>query len=363
MNTGKNGMTGTGTAQVAPNALAVPEDRIDGLEGLIDAFDVAARVALTTHVNADGDGAGSEAALAAWLTQRGATVSIVNPTPFPDDFRFLLEDPGVVADASAEAGLRALEEAELVVVLDTGEPDRLGRVAKRIASKRLGILDHHPPGDVRLEGAGIVAPDASATGELVFDLLAHAQATGREVAWSRGVVEGIYAAILTDTGSFRFANTSPRTHAIASFLLGHGVDPERLYREIYATASLARLRLLQEALSRLETDPELPLTWISIPDAVVRGLGVTPADFEPVTEHARMVKGTEVAVLLREVADGSTKVSLRSNGRADVNGIARALGGGGHAKAAGAVIGAPLAEARERVLGAVREALRKLPAA
>lgn len=355
-------MTRTGAAQMSRNDPAVPEDRVEGLDALLEAFDVTKRVALTTHVNADGDGAGSEAALAAWLAQQGTTVTIVNPTPFPDDFRFLLEDPEVVADASSEAGLRALEEAELVVVLDTGEPDRLGRVAKRIAAKRVGILDHHPPGEVRIEGAGVVSPDASATGELVFDLLAHAQAAGREVTWSRGVIEGIYAAILTDTGSFRFANTSSRAHAIASFLLERGVEPERLYREIYATASVARLRLLQEALSRLETDPEFPITWISLPDAVVRELGVTPADFEPVTEHARMVKGTEVAVLLREVADGSTKVSLRSNGRADVNGIARALGGGGHAKAAGAVLGAPLPEARERVLEAVRAALRKLPA-
>jgi phosphoesterase RecJ-like protein len=352
----------TGTQRPAGKAVgpAVPEERREGLEALLTAFDLAARVVLTTHVNADGDGAGSEAALAAWLTQRGSDVRIVNPTPFPDDFRFLLEDPAVVADAATEDGLRALEDAELVVVLDTAEPDRIGKVAKRIAGKPTGILDHHPPGEGAIDGAGVVAPDASATGELVFDLLAHAAATGREVSWSRGVLEGIYAAILTDTGSFRFANTQPRTHAIAAFLLEEGVDPERIYREIYATASVARLRLLQEALARLETDPELPLTWISIPDEVVRELGVTAADFEPVTEHARMVRGTEIAILFREVADGSTKVSLRSNGRADVNGIARTLGGGGHAKAAGAVIGAPLEEARGRVLAAARDALRDL---
>jgi phosphoesterase RecJ-like protein len=356
-------MTGTGRSTAEGVVPAVPEDRVEGLAALLDAFDLAARVVLTTHVNADGDGAGSEAALAAWLAQRGTSVTIVNPTPFPDDFLFLLEDEGVVANANSEEGLRALEEAELVVVLDTAEPDRIGKVARRIEGKRLGILDHHPPGENGLEGVGVVAPDASATGELLFDLLAHAQATGRSVDWSRGVREGIYAAILTDTGSFRFANTGPRTHAIAAFLLRAGVDPEHLYREIYANASVARMHLLQEALARLETDPELPITWISIPDEVVRRLGVSPADFEPVTEHARMVKGTEVAILFREVADGSTKISLRSNGRADVNGIARELGGGGHTKAAGAVIGAPLEEARERVLAAVRAAVRGLPEA
>lgn len=338
----------------------VPASRRAGLDALLAEIGRAARVALTTHVNADGDGAGSEAALAAWLGQRGVGVAIVNPTPFPEDFRFLLEDPGVVADAATEDGARALEDADLVVILDTGEPDRIGRIAGRLDGKALGILDHHPPGAETLDATGVVAPDAAATGELVFDLLAHAAGAGLGVSWSRGILEGIYAAILTDTGSFRFSNTSPRTHEIAAYLLTRGVDPERIYREIYAVASVARLKLLQEALARLETDPELPLTWISVPHEVVRELDVAPADFEPVTEHARMVRGTEIAVLLRGVADGSTKVSLRSNGRADVNRIARELGGGGHAKAAGAVIGAPLPEARERVLDAARRALREL---
>ncbi len=340
----------------------VPASRRAGLDALLAAIERAPRVALTTHVNADGDGAGSEAALAAWLAQRGIAVSVVNPTPFPADFEFLLEEPGVVADAATEQGARALDAADLVIVLDTGEPDRIGRIARRVEGKALGILDHHPPGEQALSATGVVAPEACATGELVFDLLAHATGAGLPVAWSRGVLEGIYAAILTDTGSFRFSNTSPRTHEIAGYLLTRGVDPERIYREVYATASVARLKLLQEALARLETDPELPLTWISVPHEVVRALGVSSADFEPVTEHARMVKGTEIAVLLRGVADGSTKVSLRSNGRADVNRIARELGGGGHAKAAGVVIGAPLDEARERVLEAVRRALRELPA-
>jgi phosphoesterase RecJ-like protein len=346
----------------APSPARVPASRRAGLDALLAEIERADRVALTTHVNADGDGAGSEAALAAWLAQRGIPVAIVNPTPFPDDFAFLLEDPAVVADAGSAAGDGALREADLVVILDTGEPDRIGRVAKAIVGKKLGILDHHPAGARTLDATGVVDPEAAATGELVFDLLAHAAGAGRDVSWSRGVLEGIYAALLTDTGSFRFSNTSPRTHEIAAYLLARGVDPERLYREIYATASVARMRLLQEALSRLETDPELPLTWISIPHEVVRDLGVTASDFETVTEHARMVKGTEIAVLLRGVADGSTKVSLRSNGRADVNRIARELGGGGHTKAAGAVIGAPLAEARERVLDAARQALRELSA-
>jgi phosphoesterase RecJ-like protein len=350
----------TNQAIAAGKAARIPAGRIPGLDAVLEAVGAAAHVALTTHVNADGDGAGSEAALAAWLAQRGTRVSIVNPTPFPEDFRFLLEDPSAVADGGTAEGRTALEGADLVVVLDTGDAERLGRLAKRIPGKTLALLDHHPPGDSALQAVGVVDPDASATGELVFDLLVRAEELGHPVAWSRAVVEGIYAAILTDTGSFRYSNTDPRTHAIAADLLARGVDPERLYRKIYATASLARLHLLREALARLETDPELPLTWISVPFEVVQEVGATSADFEPITDHARMVRGTEIAILLRGVKDGSTKVSLRSNGRADVNQIARALGGGGHVKAAGAVIGAPLEEARERVLDTARAALRKL---
>lgn len=312
---------------------------------------------LTTHVNADGDGAGSEAALADWLAGRGTRVRIVNPTPFPEEYRFLLAEPDVLGDPGHPEVQRLLDSADLLLVVDTGEPRRVGKLEKRLRSARLGILDHHPPTEGGIQGVGLVDPAAAATGELVYDLLVLAEQAG-DRPWSTSVVEGIYTALVTDTGSFRFANTTPRVHEITADLLRLGVDPERLYRRIYASVPLSQIRLLARALQTLESDPQLPLTWISVPWRDVRETGATTRDFDGLVEHARSVEGTEVALLFREVADGSTKVSFRSNGEADVSALARQFGGGGHVKASGAVLGVHLEAARELVLAAAREALR-----
>jgi phosphoesterase RecJ-like protein len=174
------------------------------------------------------------------------------------------------------------------------------------------------------------------------------------------VAEAIYTAIISDTGSFRYANTTPRTHRIAAELIERGVDPEAVYRRIYATMPLRRIELLRASLEHLVADPLLPVTWITVPREVVEELSATSEAMDGIVEYARSIEGTEVALLFREVPDGSTKISFRSNGEVDVNALARQFGGGGHVKAAGAVIGAPLRSAREEVLEAVRNLLREL---
>ncbi len=337
--------------------IAVPESRRAALAEVLAAFDSASDIVLTTHVNADGDGAGSEAALGAWLAARGKRVTIVNPTPFPAPYLHLVAEPVRIADAGTAEAERALRDADLLVVLDTSEPKRLGRLADLIGALPTVVVDHHPPGDTSVADTGIRDPSASATGELVFDLLRLAEP---DVDWPPAVAEGIYTAIVTDTGSFRFSNTTPRAHAIAAELLRRGVDPEAVYRRLFATVPLRRISLLRSALERLEADPEAGVSWITLPRAVLESVNATSEDLDGIVEYARSIEGTEVAILFRELPDGSTKVSLRSNGEADVNRIARQFGGGGHVKAAGALIARPLEEARASVLDATREALRKL---
>ncbi|HUH13532.1 MAG TPA: bifunctional oligoribonuclease/PAP phosphatase NrnA [Longimicrobiales bacterium] len=345
----------------------VPGERREALTALLRRLEEARAVVLTTHVNADGDGAGSEAAVAAWLEQRGTTVHIVNPTPFPEEFRFVLPGDAVVAPLGAAATREILAAADLIFVLDTAEPKRVGKLDRWLGRGDVAVLDHHPTAEGAIQGVGLADPTAAATGELVYDLLRIAEEEeqrkgGAARPWPPSLVEALYTAIVTDTGSFRFANTTPRVHRIVADLLHRGVDPEKLYRRIYGTVPLSQVRLLRSALEGLDADPELPLTWISVPWSVARASGATSRDFDGLVEHARSVEGTEIAILFREVADGSTKVSLRSNGAADVNAIARAFGGGGHVKAAGTVIGAPLTEARRQVLGAARAALETMGA-
>jgi phosphoesterase RecJ-like protein len=276
---------------------------------------------------------------------------IVNPTLYPESFAFLLD--GIPAWTPAdEPGKTALREADFFLVLDTAEPSRLGKVYEHLSGREVLTLDHHPPFGPPLGEISVRDPSACAAGELVYDLfrLAGTEPTLMEA-------DALYVAIVTDTGSFRFANTSERTHEIAADLVRIGVNPEAMYRQLYATYTLEGLALTRRALEALEVHDELPVAWISLSPADMEITGSTKDDLDALVEYPRRIRGIEIAVLFRELPDGRTKVSLRSAGEADVAAIARELGGGGHTKAAGALVNQGLASTREAVMTAIRNAL------
>jgi bifunctional oligoribonuclease and PAP phosphatase NrnA len=333
--------------------LTVPPARARALAQVARRLLAARRVVLTTHVNADGDGSGSEAAVAAWLESRGVRCAIVNPTPFPDSFRFLLHRPDVAADLGTPQASEAIETADLFLVLDTSEPLRIGDLAPHVPRDRCVVVDHHPAGRAVAGDLALQDPEAAATGELVYDLVTVAgDGLTHEIALAA------YVAIVSDTGSFRYGNTTPRVHAVAAALMAQGIDPEDVYRRLFATAPRRRLDLLRGALAGLDTDPELPIAWMSVPLSVAERVGATPEDFEGLIEHVRSIENTDVALLFRETPERETKISFRSNGDTDVNRIARKFGGGGHVKAAGALVPGGLPEVVPPVLAAVRDALR-----
>lgn len=338
-----------------------PAERSAALRQVHDRLRRAASVVLTTHVNADGDGAGSEIATAVWLRMLGVRATIVNPTSFPAAFQFLLDADGAEQVEVAELGTpeadRALADAEVVLILDTGEASRVGRVSRALSGRDVVVVDHHPPGPDTMDTAAEVRDvTACATGELVYDLL---RLDTKYETWPPAVLQSLYTAIATDTGTFRFSNTTPRTHEIVGDLIRRGVDPEAMYGRLYSVP-LRRALLLRESLATLEFDERYGLAWISIPEEAMEKLGVVPEDLDGIIEHARTLEGARVALLFRQTG-GSTKISFRSNGDTDVNVIARRFGGGGHVKAAGALVGGPLAGNRETVIDAVREVLGPLP--
>lgn len=324
---------------------------------MLAALDSAGCVVLGTHMNADGDGAGSEVAMASFLARRGARAVIVNPTPWPNSYAFLLEgeEPVEVTEPESAEGRWALGEADLFLILDTSEAGRLGGVYDAMRGRAIAVLDHHPENPDPLGDPAVRDPSACATGELVLDLF---DVAGE--APNRREAEAIYVAVATDTGSFRFSNTTPRTHRMAARLLEAGVDPEAMYRRLYARYTPARLHLLREALGSLQVDSELPIAWISLTLAQVHRSGADREAMEGVVEYARRLEGMEVALLIREIGGGRVKVSLRSNGPVNVAELARGLGGGGHEKAAGAVLDGSLAAATERILASVRPAVREV---
>jgi phosphoesterase RecJ-like protein len=336
--------------------LEVPPRRVPGLTALVERLRRADRLVLTTHVNADGDGTGSEVAVAAWLRGLGKIVHMVNPTPWPPLYAHLVPDMEWVCDPTDARGVAIMSQAEAVFVLDTSEPKRIGRVASSIGATDVLVLDHHVPPQHGFDATVVEDATACATGELVFDLLTIA---GLPKPWDRTIIEGIYTAIVTDTGSFRFSNSTNRAHAIAGDMIEQGVDPEAVYRLLYATVPLHRIQLLRRALEDLEVDPDFPIAWISVSRETMDEFNATSDDLEGLIEHARSIEGTEVAVLFRETSDGSTKISLRSAADVDVNVIARQFGGGGHVKAAGALINQKMTVVRPLVLDAVRNAVKR----
>jgi phosphoesterase RecJ-like protein len=200
-----------------------------------------------------------------------------------------------------------------------------------------------PPGPRYLD------PTAAATGELVFGL---AVANGWPI--TQAAARGLYVALLTDTGGFRFSNTHPRTLRIAAELLEAGVDPEQIYLDVYARAPEGRPRLFAEALQTLVVEPEVGLAWVTVPPGAIERLGVSSDDLDGVVEFPRSIEGVRMALLFREVSQGRVKVSLRSVGSVDVASFARRFGGGGHTKAAGLALPGNLSEVQETVLAAAR---------
>ncbi|HEX6536911.1 MAG TPA: bifunctional oligoribonuclease/PAP phosphatase NrnA [Gemmatimonadaceae bacterium] len=333
-----------------PDLLAIPAARREAVARLAAALPATGTVALSTHINADGDGCGSEAALARLLEQRGLAVRIVNPTPWPSMFEFLL---GGIEERSAD-GPKALAGIDALIVLDISDVRRLGTLADAV--RALGVprlvIDHHLPGDEAAGDVLLADTTACATGELVFDF-----ARVLDLNITPDIARALYTAILTDTGGFRFSNTSPRCHAIAGQLLAAGVEPEEMYRRIYASVSVGRMHLLRDALTTLEVDEEHGLSWIALSAGALERYGVRAEELDGLAEHPRSVAGTKLAIFFRDLGHGQVKVSFRSTGEVDVNRFARRFGGGGHARAAGALIHGALDEVRDRVIGDARRFL------
>jgi phosphoesterase RecJ-like protein len=177
--------------------------------------------------------------------------------------------------------------------------------------------------------------------------------------WNEHVAQGIYVGILTDTGGFRFDNTTDACHEIAADMIRNGVNPETVYARVYGWAPLRKYQLLQHALKTLEHDAEFGITWMTIPGAAYDEVGATATDLEGIVDIPRSIEGTQVGILFRPISSGEVKMSFRSNGPVDVNELARRFNGGGHVKASGAIVSGPMERAIERVLTAAREAVTR----
>ncbi len=336
------------TNLAAHDPILVPEHRRADIVKLAAQLAPGQRVALSTHLNSDGDGCGSEVALALLLGQMGIAAHIVNPTPWPAMFTYLLGD-GVV-DRSPD-GAAALKGIDRLIVLDISDVKRLGSLADAVRALVVPplVIDHHLPGEEPPGTIHVSDTAACATGELVFDFAA---TMGLQI--TPAIATALYTAILTDTGGFRFSNTSPRCHAIASRLLAAGVDPEAMYKRIYASVPRGRLHLLRDALATLEVDEAHGMAWVSIAAGALEAHGVSSEDLDGIAEYPRSIAGVKLALLFRDLGHGKVKISFRSVRGVDCNALAKQFGGGGHARASGALVSGSLTDVHAKVLAAAR---------
>jgi phosphoesterase RecJ-like protein len=316
---------------------------------ILDALEAARAIVITSHVNPDGDALGSEIGLARWLDRRGRPARIINADPVPDRYDFLDPDGRVeTIDPARHAALAG--QTDLLVVVDVSRWDRIGRVGASFDGTDVPRLciDHHPGVVDFPVGAAAVASDYAATGEMIVELMA---AAGDRP--DRSIAEALYVAIMTDTGSFRHASTTPRTHRIAAELLATGIDPSELYDLTWSRNSETRMRVIGEAHRTFERRAGGALVVAAIDAATLASLRATPADAEGLAEMLRTLDGSRASAVFIETSPGEVKVSLRSRGAVDVNAVARRFGGGGHVNAAGIPARGGLPE----VMAAVTEAL------
>ncbi|HYQ86806.1 MAG TPA: bifunctional oligoribonuclease/PAP phosphatase NrnA [Bacteroidota bacterium] len=295
---------------------------------------------LTTHVNPDGDGLGSELALALALRQLGKSATILNHSETPENYRWL--DPRQeILQFSPERDRPAIERAEAIFILDANQPERLRSLEAFVRASKAPriVIDHHLDADPFAEHYAI-DEEATSTGEIVYRLIT---ALG-DVAITKDIARALYAAIMTDTGSFRFPRTDPEIHRIAAHLIECGADPTEIYVNVYESWTPGRLRLLGAALGSLKTAHDGKLAYLICTQEMFRSTGTTEVETDNFTTYPMSVRGVRIGVLFNELEDG-IKISFRSKGRIPVNELAKEFGGNGHLNAAGArLFGAGLGE-------------------
>jgi phosphoesterase RecJ-like protein len=308
------------------------------------------KVLITTHTRPDGDACGCIAAIFETLTSLGKNVKILLLSELPTCYEFLFEQKPEFFSKKTKI------DSDLIIVVDTSSYNQLPELDKYLkqSDKPVLVIDHHATSD-NLGDVRLIDSSAAATALIVFDLLKYA-------GWpiTKKIAGALFVAVSTDTGWFQFSNTDSRVHRACAELIDAGVNPSRVYRDLYQNFSPQRFRLMVAMLNTLELHLGGRFAMQHLTQADFKKAGAKHSDTENLIDECRRIGNVEAAALFVELADGQIKVSLRSRDAIDVCKIATKFGGGGHKMAAGAHLPGPIENAKELVLAEIKKYFEKL---
>ena len=309
---------------------------------------------ISAHVGLEGDALGSEIAFARLLKNLGKQAVIINhDKTIPQSLNFLVSDE-IILNANDPRCVKAVDDSEVIVVVDVCNWDHLGDSAKyyQNSDKPIICIDHHkcckPLGDYKM-----IDDTACAAGILVYDLIRQFP----ENICDNKISTAVYTAILTDTGNFKYSNTDTRAYRVAAELLERGVDHNMVCRNVYESNSWARFRLLHRILGTLTSEADGKIAWAKITDNMLKQAEATLIDSDGAVDLGRTIKNVEVSLLFREINPEKTKVTFRSKQYVDVQALAVVFGGGGHARAAGATLTCSIDKAVDKIIKLTKQAL------
>ncbi|PYI50414.1 DHH family phosphoesterase [Paenibacillus flagellatus] len=307
------------------------------------------RFLIVAHVNPDGDAASSTAAMGWMLEKLGKRYTMINEGKMPDKFGYLWGFDRLLRNDTQ----RPEERFDCVISVDCADESRIGTVKELFADGvRLLNIDHHPTNDY-FGDVHLIRDDAAATVEILYDL-----ASEWKLALDIEFATAIYTGLLTDTGGFRYSNTTPRVMQIAAELLASGVEGHRLAQQVLERISYSHITVLKQALATLSFAFDRKVSWLTVSSADMRATGATSDDMDGLILYPRNIEGVEVGLLFKQTEDGAVKVSFRSNGTVDVAAIAKSFGGGGHVRASGCTIKGDLSDVVDQVVKEVGQSLR-----
>jgi phosphoesterase RecJ-like protein len=286
---------------------------------------------ITTHVNPDADAIGSEIAFYKLLTMLGKKSRIINHSAIPYNLKFLDSDNAIEKYDPALHNAY-FDSSDILVALDFNRADRMVSMQKAFSdSKQIKIcIDHHqdPEDFVNFQ---FIDSNYSATGHILYDFIKSTDI----VKINKDIAAPLYAAIMTDTGSFRFERTTASLHRIIADLLEIGINPTEIYDQLYDESKLSKIKLLGRCLNSLQLIAENKIGYMLLTQNDFSELGAIESDTENFVNFILSIEGVKLGMLFIELKSGF-KISFRSKGKLPVNKLAGLFGGGGHTNASGA---------------------------